>query len=300
MLLLGGAVNAQPPEDPVFRAGVSLVRVDVQVVRRNGKAIADLAQEDFLVFDEHQPQPVVYFGRESEGVDVLLLLDVSGSMHRALEEMAGTGRAALSQLRGGDRVGVMLFARRTAVTLDLSADFGAAREEVRQANHDKSLGAGTLLNEAIIAAAGYLGKHPPKGRRAILVVTDNQGLSYQTRDEDVLRALYEADTVLNAIVVRHGRRPDPPKAGRYVNPDFTPFDVFKLAEQSGGEALEGARVGDSFSQMIERIRSRYSLHYSPPPAGTGAFRRIRVELAPEARRRHPDVVVRARAGYYVK
>jgi VWFA-related protein len=298
MLLLGGALLAQAQDqEPLFRAGVSLVRVDVQVTGRSGKAIADFWKEDFRILDGGQPVEIGYFARESEPLDLLLLLDVSGSMTRALQEMAVSARAALAQLRAGDRVGVMLFARRTAVALDLSADFGAAREEVRQAAGDKSLGAGTLLNDAVIAAAGYLGKQARKGRRAILIVTDNQGLSYQVRDEDVIHELLAADTVLNGIVVAHGRRPGPDKPGRYTNPDFTPFDVYKLAAQSGGEVSDGLKVGDAFAQMIERIRSRYAIHYTPPQAEPGTFRRIQVELAADARRRHGDAMIRARSGY---
>ena len=51
-------------------------------------------------------------------------------------------------------------------------------------------------------------------------------------------------------------------------------------------------------ETIERIRSRYFIQYPAPPAEAGAFRKIRVELAPAAQRRHPDATILARAGYY--
>ena len=94
---------------------MTLVKVDVQVTARDGKTISDLTQQDFTVFDENQPQPVAYFGRESEPLDLLLLLDVSGSMRRSLEDLAAGTRAALAQLHPGDRVALMLFSRRTNV-----------------------------------------------------------------------------------------------------------------------------------------------------------------------------------------
>ncbi|MGH9657466.1 MAG: hypothetical protein ACRD96_02920, partial [Bryobacteraceae bacterium] len=143
-----------------------------------------------------------------------------------------------------------------------------------------------------------IGRRPARGRRAVLIVTDNEGLNYQTPDEDVVRALFEADAVLNAIVVKRGRRPAAPRPGQFLNPDFTPSNVFGIAERTGGEAFEGGKIGASFREMIERIRSRYSLHYAAPEAPGGGLRRIRVELAGAARRKHADAVVRARAGYY--
>ncbi len=266
-------------------------------MRRGGRVIPDLTEQDFAVFDENQPAKIVHFGRESEPLDLLLLLDVSGSMRHSLEQMAITARLALKQLYTGDRVGVMLFARRAEVREEFTTDFGSVQDEIRDAVRDQTLGSGTAINSSIIAAARYLQDQPVRGRRAILMVTDNMGLNYQVPDSEVIRALYSADTVLNAIVVGRGNRPEPPKAGRYVNPDFTPPDVFKVAEESGGEAMLAGRIGDSFEQMIERIRARYNLQYPAPEAPAGALRHIRVELTPQARKRHSDAVIRARAGY---
>jgi hypothetical protein len=107
--------------------------------------------------------------------------------------------------------------------------------------------------------------------------------------------------VLNAIVVGKGDRPKPPKPGEYVNPDFTPADVFHIADETGGEAVRSQRADTSFREMMESIRTRYSIQYrAPESAVAGTFRKIRVELSPEARKRYPHAWVRARSGYIVK
>ena len=51
--------------------------------------------------------------------------------------------------------------------------------------------------------------------------------------------------------------------------------------------------------MIERIRTRYSIHYNMPNPGVAGFRRIDVELTPSAKLRYPRAEVRARKGYRV-
>jgi VWFA-related protein len=301
MLLLSLPCAAQQREDetPLFRAGVSLVRVDVQVTTRHLRPVTGLTKEDFVIYDEGVRQPIAYFGRDSEPLDLLLLLDVSGSMRRSLEEMASTAGLALGQLRSTDRVGVMLFARETDLREPFTSDFHRVQEGLREAVSERGLGAGTLINGSLIAAAGTLRKEQVRGRRAILILTDNQGLNYQTPDEEVLKALYSADAVLNAIVVGNSKEPDRSKAPhRYRNPDFTPSDVFKLAQESGGEAFRSGKVGEAFRELIERIRSRYSIHYPAPAASGRVFRRIAVELVPDTRRRLGDTGVRARSGYY--
>jgi len=94
----------------VFRAGVTIVRVDAQVI--NGRqVVADLDQSSFRVFDEGVEQPIEYFGRDSEPLSLLLLLDVSGSMKRRLQEMAAVSRRALDALHDGDRVAVVVAVR---------------------------------------------------------------------------------------------------------------------------------------------------------------------------------------------
>jgi VWFA-related protein len=220
-------------------------------------------------------------------------------MRRSLEDLAAGTRAALAQLHSGDRVALMLFARLNDVVQPFSGDFGATQHKILDSIYKQNLGSGTLINESLIAAADYIKKQPVKGRRAILIVTDNEGLNYKSPDEEVVRAMYSADTVLNALVVRKGARPPYPRPVRYTNPDFDPPDVYKISERTGGEAVEGlGKVGEIFPKLIERIRSRYFLQYPAPHGDPGTFRRIRVELSPAARRRYPDAAVRARAGYY--
>jgi Ca-activated chloride channel family protein len=285
-------------EGPTFRTGVALVKVDAQVVGHNGRVVPGLAREDFEVFDDGRPQKIAHFGQDAEPLDLVLLLDVSGSMHRNLEQMAATAQAALKQLYPADRVAVVLFAKRAEVREPLTQDFRAVEEEMRDAVHTDALGSGTSINAAIVTAAQYLQKQPARGRRAVLIVTDNLSLNYRIPDEEVIHELYAADAVLNGMLIGKQKRPDLPKSGQYFNADFTPSDIFKLAEQSGGEAMEAGKIGESFQHMIERIRARYSIQYAAPPSKPGQFHHIRVELTPATRSRHRNSVIRARAGYY--
>ena len=293
------AQQAAAPEsgDAVFRSGVALVRVDAQVVQGK-RAIEGLTKGDFQVFDEDRIQPVEYFGREAEPLWIVLLLDVSGSMHKRLDEMAAAARQALRTLGPEDRVSVIFFGRLTHVALDFTANPQDAAPVIGQGRTAKQVGAGTNINPSVIEAARFIrekaGNQP--GRRAIVILTDNEGLNYQVNDEQTLGALFDSDTVLNAIVTPNAKAPDAVKKGVYRNPDFTPSDVFKLARETGGEVLKAESTGEAFREMMLRIRLRYSLHYRAPEGQAGAARRIRVELSPEARKRFLKAEVRARTG----
>ncbi len=279
----------------MFRGGVSMVRVDAQVV--DGKrAIADLDKSDFTIVDEREPAVIEYFGREAEPLWLVLLLDVSGSMTKYVADMARVSRDALGRLRPEDRVSVVLFGRKTRVELDFTDSRPDATAAIGRAARDKALAAGSAINSAIIDAATHLKTKAEgtPGRRAIVILTDNADLNYQVPDEAAISALYGADAVLNAIVTPKAK---PPTVAAGRNPDFTPANVFALAKESGGEVLRAEKADETFREMIERIRTRYSLHYRPPEGKPGGMRHIRVELSKQARARYPKAEVRARTGY---
>jgi VWFA-related protein len=301
--LLVSLVSAQPAEIiPTFKSGVANVRIDVQATQDN-QLITDLTKDDFQVSDEGVQQNIVYFAREAETLSIVLLLDVSGSMREYIEQMAAVARQALRFLRLRDRVSVMIFAKDQRVHLEWTETKVDVADALRTAVYDDSLGAGTNINDALLAAAKHIELTAGEtGRRAVLVVSDNVGLNYRSPDQPVIDAMTAEDTVLNGIIVGKGQRPDRTvSGGTYRNPDFSTPDIFFISEQTGGEAVKAAQAGNAFSTMIERIRNRYSLHYNiPKGAKVGSFRKVSVELTPAARLRYPHAELRHRKGYRVQ
>jgi VWFA-related protein len=298
LLFLVFAVPVAAAQDPapVFRTGATQVRLDVQVLDNN-RPVAGLQKEDFLVWDEDQPQNIDFLGRESVPLQLLLVLDTSGSMTKLLTGMAAAARQALGALEPADQVGILAFAGRSQVLLEFTPDRPAAARQLQEAVQDASTGAGTTINAALLDAAGYFRQSAgPAARHAILILTDNGSLSYRISDDDVLKALAGVDAVLDAIVPTQVKPPQGPP-GR--NPDFTPHNVFKLAALTGGEVLRAGTGADRFREALERIRSRYSLAYKAPPSEPRSYRRIKVDLSPAARKRYPNAVVLTRAGYFV-
>jgi len=253
------------------------------------------------VTDEGQPQNIVSFSHGDEPLNLILLLDISGSMQRYIEEISKTARDALSHLRPGDRVAIMVFAKKSEVHQDFSDNLAETARQIANAVHDHDVGVTTQINSAVVDAAHYMREHADQtGRHAILILTDNLSMSYQLTDGQVIRELDKADTVFNAIVTGRAIAPKPPAASMYPNPDFTPANVFHLAEETGGEWVKVGRADETFNEMIERIRSRYMLAYHAPAARPGTFRHIGVSLTEAARKKYPQAELRARSGYYAE
>ncbi|MBY0506415.1 MAG: VWA domain-containing protein [Bryobacteraceae bacterium] len=277
-----------------FRTSVVQVRVDAQVVENN-RPVTGLTKDDFVIFDEGTRQPLTYFGHDADPVTVLLLLDVSGSMKLYLEQMGKTARQALGQLTPQDRAGVMVFSKGTEVFHAFSNRFPEAAREIEVAVLDAKMPAGTAIHAALLDAAAEFAKAPPEGRRALLMLTDGGSLNHLITEDQAVQELSAANVVVNAIVVGKSRSVRAIAGG---NPDFSPSDVFSVAQRTGGEAFRAERAGEAFAPLIARLRTRYSLAFAmPPDAKPGVFRRLRVELSPAAKRRYPKAQIRTRAGY---
>jgi len=61
--------------------------------------VSNLAAEDFQVFDQNLPQKILYVGRDREPLSLLLLLDVSGSMQKYINQVGSVARQSLKFLR---------------------------------------------------------------------------------------------------------------------------------------------------------------------------------------------------------
>ena len=200
--------------DLTFKSGVANVRVDAQVTQ-DGNVITGLTAQDFVVRENDQIQPIVYFGREQEPLSLLLLFDVSGSMRKYVEQVATVARQALRYLRVKDRVAVMVFARDAYVRTDFTDDMSTIASQIREAASDESVGTATNINDALLTAATHMEeKSGDTGRKALLILTDNMGLNYKSPDDPVIDALNSSSTVMNAIVVGKGQRPSPLSKGR--------------------------------------------------------------------------------------
>src|ERR671929_1863033 len=97
----------------------------------------------------------------------------------------------------------------------------------------------------------------------------------QVPDSLVEEQLFEADTVLDGLIVR----------GRVALPHISHPGVRRFAAKTGGEVIEGNRPGTRLAELIAHMKARYSIHFRPVEVTSERARRIHVELTPDARRR---------------
>ena len=191
-------------------------------------------------------------------------------MQKYIDEISAEAREALDHLRPGDRVALMVFAKNTAVAQDFSDNLAETARNIGSAVKDWDVGSSTMINSAVVDAAHYMER--TRGRtdaEPSLILTDNLSTSYRLTDGQVIRELNKSG---HGDERDHHRARDSAAAlepGKPANPDLTPANVYELTEKTGGEWVKAENAGDSFKDMIERIRSRYMLAYHAPDAAAG-------------------------------
>jgi len=292
-------LNASPQEEiAAFKSGVTQVRLDVLAADSKG-FVKTLEAGDLMIEDEGQPVKINYFGRGQAPLNVLLLLDVSGSMKTFLSQIGSRARTLLSAMKEKDKVGVMIFAKESDYLMPFTSNMDRASNAVDQALRPDLLPSGTSINAALVDAAQAFIENPKvDGHRAIFVLTDNKALNYRVPDDEVLKKLFEADAVLNSIVTKNAEPPKPVKNPASRNPDFSWADVFKISAETGGEVLRTDRADEAFARLLGNLRERYLITYAAPVAAPNQFRRIRVSLSKEGQKKYGKLVIRVRSGYY--
>jgi VWFA-related protein len=313
-------------DDVVFHSDVSLVRVDAQVVDSSNRAIIHLRAEDFILRENGRAVPIRNFASENMPVDVLFLLDVSGSMRPHVQRIADASGQALTELGNSDRMGIMVFDRATRVRLAFSSDRQAVQREFDRLLRDERFNGGTDITRAMLDAADYMRREGRRdARRAIVILTDDR-TEFDRDDEAVERALTRADTVMCALIApdampygnRGGRRQGGygggglggplggiifgprgggngyPGGGRTGGSHTQSAGTAGIARDSGGDSMS-VNDASALDDTLERLRRRYTLFFSlPEGVQPGQERNIEVDLSPEARRRFSDAEVRYR------
>jgi VWFA-related protein len=315
-------------DDVVFHSDVSLVRVDAQVVDSSNRAIIHLHAEDFILRENGRAVPIRNFASENMPVDVLFLLDVSGSMRPHVQRIADASGQALTELGNSDRMGIMVFDRATRVRLAFSSDRQAVQREFDRLLRDERFNGGTDITRAMLDAADYMRREGRRdARRAIVILTDDR-TEFDRDDEAVERALTRADTVMCALIApdampygnRGGRRQGGwgggglggplggiilgprggggyPGGGRTGGSHTQSAGTAEIARDSGGDSMS-VNDASALDDTLERLRRRYTLFFSlPEGVQPGQERNIEVDLSAEARRRFSDAEVRYRRAF---
>ena len=295
-------LKAQTQEHYTIRSDATMVTSDVTVV---GPDVADLDENDFVVYDNNVLQPVTYFSRNELPLAIGLLIDTSLTVQPYLPLIQIAAGAALRKLNPEDMVVLYSFDnypdRHTKLIYD--------RVEIARKISKLDFELGTNIYETISDAAKYLQKNAPHHRHAIIMISDNYHITvsgnYQygvspmipvnQRDENE-KAEKAGEKALEGAVTIFSIRT--PSTG--IDATGSLPRVQRIVSDTGGAILDISRwtsLQSAVEEVLTKLRRQYTIGFNPSELGEdGSFHELEIKFADA--NQCADCRILARKGYY--
>lgn len=320
-ILAGAQSAAAQDEEEVLRVESNLVQLNVGVADPRGRAITNLSQSEFVVYEDGVRQAIQSFEPGSSAFSLVLLLDVSGSTLSFRTTLKQTAARFIDALAPDDRIAVIAFNDKP----EMLADFTSDRKKIGDAIFIAEGKGGTELYQALRFSLEQLAREG-KRRKAIVVLTDGIDSSMRNQDrsasanarndKDAVTSIKpETSGILNAVLDMADRQgvtiyplalptgdpkripdPSPQQVAVYTSARAR---IQALANRTGGRLHEIRRLEDMgrlYAEVAADLRTLYSIAYQPSGERKrdGQWRAIRIEVT------RPNMIARTRPGYYAR
>ncbi len=272
-------------QEEVIRVASDLVVLNLTATAKNGNYVYGLQATDFTVMEDGRKQKITTFGVAETPFAAVLLLDSSGSMGNRISMARSAAIRFLDGLRTEDVASVYAFSSE----IEQIQDFSSSRD-LEAVAYDLKADGLTVLNDAIVRAAGELAKRNEK-RRAIVVLSDGFDTRSRASSEKALHAALAADATIYAVDMSSSE-----SGNSAVNKQQTAAVLKNFSAKTGGRYIPspgGSALRDAFAAIAAELSNQYTIGYQPANRERdGRWRNIEVNLPAR-----PEIVIRTRRGY---
>jgi Ca-activated chloride channel family protein len=276
-----GLVAQQPT--PMFKTGTQVVSLFVTVADLQKRLVPDLVQDEFQVFDNEKPQPIVFFDNSIHPINVVVMLDTSGSMTLSIELLKQAAEQFVIRLLPEDKARVGAFNDKIQINARWSND----RDQIVTDIKDLDYGNGTRLWDAIGAGLDEL--KGIDGRRVILVFTDGDDTDSRKMSLGRVIERARADEVMIYAIGLESRYFNGQQQVR-TKPDS---GLRKIADETGGgyfELTKASELAPTFTKVAQELHSQYVIGFTPTQLDNRVHK-LAVKM------KQPGMAARARRSY---
>jgi Ca-activated chloride channel family protein len=254
-----------------------------------GRFVQDLTVHDFEVLDGGERRPIAEFSRDSSGVSVALLFDVSGSMEGKLPNAREAAEHVLSWLDPmRDEAAIFTFDTR----LDEVVPFTEGLKALPTSMGSVVPFGETSLHDAIAQTAGRIGTR--EGRhRAVVVLTDGNDNASRLTPPEVSGIASQIDVPIYLLgIVPLIDNPSSELSTMSVSRSALAGPLADLAARTGGHVFAASSPGQRSAaarQIIDEVRHQYLIAFES--SGNPGWHQLVVRARPK------DLTVRTRNGY---
>lgn len=278
-------VARRPPGQVATSVAPQLMRINASVTDRNGRAISGLRNSDFTVIENGQERKVTEVEPADAPFNLILLLDVSGSVEERIDFIRKAARNFLRTVSAQDRISIISFRDDIQVISDFTTD----RRLLSQRLEDIDAGGATALYDALAYTLVEQVKKLRGERTAIVVMSDGDDNKSFVPFGAVLEALIESGALVYPLYIPSTLIPESsvPAPQTTLDPLRTRFLTLttrateegrKLAQVSGGVYYPITRLDElqrAYDDVVAQLRMSYRITYASDLQGAQE-RRIRI------------------------
>ena len=249
----------------------TLRRVNASVTDDQGRAIANLAQNDFAVFENGASAEITNVETTSAPFNLVLLLDVSGSVEERVDFIRKAARNFLGTVSPNDKLAVVTFRDDVQVVANFSQD----KQYLSRSLDTFDAGGATALYDALGFVLAETLQPLRSERTAIVILSDGDDNRSFLPLEPLLGAIEESGTLIYPLYMPSGltasstqtnsnKSADPLRARFLTVTSKAEADAKKLAEASGGAYFPIRRLEDlqkAYEDVAAQLRTAYSITF---------------------------------------
>jgi VWFA-related protein len=274
-----------PPGQVVTAVAPQLMRLNASVTDRHGRAIGGMKAVDFTVYENGTERPVTNVVPTQEPFNLVLLIDVSGSVEERIDFIRKAARDFLNTASPQDRISIISFRD----DIQLISDFTTDRRLLSKKLDEIEAGGPTAFYDALAYVLADPLKKLRGERTAVVVMSDGDDNKSFVPFPALLEALSESGALVYPLYIPSGLIPESsvprpevsidPLRSRYLTlTTRAEEEGRKLAAASGGVYYPIRRLDDlqrAYDDVVLQLRTAYTITYASNSTPSGN-RRVRV------------------------
>lgn len=272
------------PSQFVTAIAPQMMRIHASVTDRYGRAIGDLKSSDFTILENGDERKVMSVAPANEPFNLVMLLDVSGSVEERIDFIRKAARDFLKTASPQDRISIISFRD----DIQIIANFSTDRRLLSKKLDDIEAGGATALYDSLAYVLSTALKPLRGDRTAIVILSDGDDNKSFIPLPALLAATSESGALIYPLYVPSGLIPETsvarpestadPLRSRYLTlTTRADEDGRKLAATSGGVYYPIHRLEDlqrAYDDVVAQLRTAYTITYASNSEPT--HRRVKV------------------------
>jgi Ca-activated chloride channel homolog len=294
------AGEQQSKDQNTIKLRTDEVLLNVTVKDPYGHQATDLSKKEFIVAEDDKRQDIASFDISTVPVNVVFLLDASGSVIDQLSSLRNAAEEFVKRLSPQDKVAIMEFHLKVELIQDWTSNqadmLHAISWRFKPGQIPKKGGNTALYDSLYLAANDVLSK--VEGRKAIIMLTDGDDNSSEVTYEQAVKAIIHADTVVYVVSKARLFMKMYKPYGQRVHDEFQKAEdtMTDLCNRTGGEIFSPMNdndMSDMYGKVAQELKDQYIITYvSKNDAHDGSLRHVKVYLT------RPGYEARTRESYY--